>query len=902
MALVPGTRLGPYEIGAQIGAGGMGVVYRARDTKLQRDVAIKVLPETLAHDPERLARFEREARTLAALNHPNIAHIHGLHESDGPKALVMELVEGPTLADRIAHGAIPVDEALPIARQIAEALEAAHEQGIIHRDLKPANVKVRPDGVVKVLDFGLAKALEPVSAGSTDATTSPTITSPALMTRIGVILGTAAYMSPEQAKRRAADKRSDIWAFGCVLYEMLTGRRAFEGQDAADVLARILERDPDFKALPATVPPVVRRLLRRALEKNPRDRLAAAADARLDLEEVLAGRDASIDAVTHADVVRRHRVLAYGAAVLAGAALVSVPFALALRSTSRTDDARVFTSSILAPANTHFVFPIPASSMAVAPDGRHVAFMAAGDDGVRRLWVRNLETGASRMLAGTDNASDPFWSADSESVGFMSATIGLPAQLKTVALRGGAPLTVGGLGRSAPTWNRDGIILFTDADSGHIYQIPASGGGASSPVTKVDVARGETEHWYPVFLPDGRHFLFLAVGTQTNPLEPNGIFVGSVDSVERTLLVPGGSNAQYANGHLLFLRGQTLFAQRFDPDTLQLSGSPVPLAEKLLTGGGTGRTGAFSVSDTVLVYRTGEGVLVSRLAWYDRSGRLIRVLGDEAEYNHLDLSPDGSRLAVSIVDPVSRTRDIWWYDVERGVRSRITSMSGDAFRPVWMSGGREILFIRSRLRTAWDIYRRALVATSDEVILADEFRKVPTDVRRDNRFALFMTRSGHDGPDTDIGVLPLGGGAPVLIQSPFSEGEAVFSPDGRWIAYHVETRPGRFEVYVMPFGRAGERIPVSSAGGAFPRWSGDGTELFYAGPNNEVIAVAVSLNGGAVRIGTPRALFEARPNVNAYPWFDVSPNGQQIVVNELPEEEVLAPLTVVVNWAALVKP
>ena len=888
----------------------MGEVYRATDTNLARQVAIKVLPEAVASDTERLARFDREAKTLASLNHPNIAQIYGLEKTDSIRAIVMELVEGPTLADRIAQGPILVDEALSIAKQIADALEAAHEQGIIHRDLKPANIKITAAGVVKVLDFGLAKAVVGETT-SADLSQSPTLTVNG--TRDGVILGTAAYMSPEQAKGRAADKRSDIWAFGCVLYEMLTGRRAFEGQDVADVLARILERDPDFKALPATVPPVVRRLLRRALEKNPRDRLAAAADARLDLEEVLAGRDASIDAVKHADVVRRHRVLAYGAAVLAGAALVSVPFALALRSTSRTDDARVFTSSILAPANTHFVFPIPASSMAVAPDGRHVAFVAAGDDGVRRLWVRNLETGASRMLAGTDNAADPFWSADSESVGFMSATISRPAQLKTVALRGGAPLTVGGLGRSAPTWNREGIILFTGADSGHIYQIPASGGGASSPVTKVDVARGETEHWYPVFLPDGRHFLFLAVGTQTNPLEPNGIFVGSVDSVERTLLVPGGSNAQYANGHLLFLRGQTLFAQRFDPDTLQLSGSPVPLAEKLLTGGGTGRTGAFSASDTVLVYRTGEGVLVSRLAWYDRSGRLIRVLGDEAEYNHLDLSPDGSRLAVSIVDPVSRTRDIWWYDVERGVRSRITSMSGDAFRPVWMSGGREILFTRSRLRqglralldrnrTVWDIYRRALVATSDEVILADEFRKVPTAVRHDNRFALFMTDRDMTGPDTDIGVLPLGGGAPVLIQSPFSEGEAVFSPDGRWIAYHVETRPGRFEVYIMPFGRAGERIPVSSAGGAFPRWSGDGTELFYAGPNNEVIAVAVSLNGLAVRIGTPRALFEARPNVNAYPWFDVSPNGQQIVVNELPEEEVLAPLTVVVNWAALVKP
>ncbi len=530
MTLSLGTRIGPYEVVAAIGAGGMGEVYRATDTHLGRDVAIKVLPEAFAHDAERLARFEREARTLAALNHPNIAAVYGLEKD--PAALVMELIEGPTLADRIAHGAIPLEEALAIARQIAEALEAAHEHGIIHRDLKPANVKVRSDGTVKVLDFGLAKAMEPAGAGTAIVSQSPTITTPA-MTMAGVILGTAAYMSPEQAKGRPADKRSDLWAFGCVLYEMLTGQRAFGGADVTDTLAFVITKEPDWTRLPATTPPSIRRLLRRALEKDRKRRLSDAADARLEIEDDRVDSDA---AHQHRPA-KRQRLAWVAAGVFLVIAAVSLPFAV-VHVRESVPEERPIRFDVLMPEKVNVVGAPPA----ISPDGTHLAF-AASLGGRTQLWLRRIDSTVVQPLAGTDGADYPFWSPDSRSIAFFAG-----GKLRKIDASGGPPQTL----CDAPVsrggdWNQDGVIVFAPTASGPLHRV-ASSGGTSTPLTMLDVANGEISHRNPAFLPDGRHFVFMVQAAE----DKQGIHVGSLDAPGHSLLLNTASSGAYAApGYLL---------------------------------------------------------------------------------------------------------------------------------------------------------------------------------------------------------------------------------------------------------------------------------------------------------------------------------------------------------------
>ena len=667
MSLAAGSRLGPYEILSAIGAGGMGEVYRARDTKLNRDVALKVLPESFATDPDRLARFQREAQVLASLNHPNIAHIHGLEDSGGVRALVMELVEGEDLAQRLTRGPIPIDEALPIAKQIAEALESAHEQGIIHRDLKPANIKVRADGTVKVLDFGLAKAMEPVGVASASVSMSPTITTPAMMTGAGMILGTAAYMSPEQAKGRPADKRSDIWSSGCVLFEMLTGARPFVGEDVADTLAHILTKEPEWAKLPASTPPPISRLLRRCLEKDRKRRLADAADARLEIEDVLSGR---VEIALRERPARR-KAIAWGVAGLALAAAAGLaPWYLAKPPAT----VPVVASQFLVPAPEHLEYSgVPA----ISPDGRTIAFIATESDGRSRLWVRRLDLLAAQALAGTEGAAAPFWSPDSRAVGFF-----VRGELKKVDVEGGAPQVVAAtssrIQNTSGSWNRDGVILFSRGTDG-FRKVSATGGDVSS------VSPGS----YPFFLPDGQHFLLWRRVPQS------GIYVGALDSPDVKFLVPTESAGTYAEpGFLLFSRGEALMAQPFDPVSLTTTGSAVHVLDFPQVRFGVNRQVVSAAMNGTLLY--GWRFLAdTRLQWVDRRGTPGPFATDPGQYGNVVLSPDGVRVAFDRLADGGSSPDVWLLDLTRHITSKFTFGPANNV-PVWSPDSRTVAFATSR--------------------------------------------------------------------------------------------------------------------------------------------------------------------------------------------------------------
>ena len=905
-----GAMIGAYRIEGLIGAGGMGEVYRARDTKLGREVAIKILPSSFAADPERVRRFEREARLLAALNHPHIAAIHNFEESPSPStgqatvhALILELVEGPTLADRLAKGPLPVKEALDIARQIAEALEAAHEKGIIHRDLKPANITITPAGIVKVLDFGLAKIYAGESAGQ-DPLRSPTITAG---TREGMILGTAAYMSPEQARGQAVDRRTDIWAFGCVLYEMLTGRPAFAGETISDTIAAILGRGPDWQTLPETTPASVRRLLQRCLERDPKRRLHDIADARIELDDAGTGSldQQAIDSTTSArHASRRLGWMIAAASTTALVAALVVGSVLYLRR-APAEDTLAYRSSILLP--TGITLPgvlAPNARFALSPDGRRLAFVGAEAGGVTRLWVQSLNGLSAQPLAGTEDAAVPFWSQDSQSIGFLAG-----GKIKRIDADGGTPLILADYpgGTGGATWSRDGVILFATFGEGNPLRRISASGGAPSAATTLSVDSGETRHAFPFFLPDGRHFLYLAVGSKTaGPGSPNGIYVTAVDSNERKLIVPGGSMAMYAQGHLFFLREQTLMAQPFNVESLELTGDAVPIAERVIIGGQTGTAGGFSVSETgALAYQTGSAgvggqAALAQLVWFDRSGKQIGVLGDRARSGDLELAPDGRRVAVSLFDPVQRARDIWLFDIARGLRTRFTFDAAEEFGSVWSPDGSRIVF-NSRRKGHLDLYQKASSgAAAEEELLADDFDKSPVDWSPDGRFILFAVTAPKTG--SDLWILPLFGDRKPLpfLQTPFNESPGQFSPDGRWIAYS-SSESGRYEVYVTPFPGPGGKWQVSTAGGDWLRWRRDGKEIFYVAPGGRLMAAAVNGGASAFEVGDVRPLFDPRGAAPNQWMYDISPDGQRFLVNTLAEEAGSAPITLVVNWPALLK-
>jgi len=882
MTLSIGSRLGQYEVLAALGAGGMGEVYRGRDTQLHRDVALKVLSERFAEDPDRLARFKREAQVLASLNHPHIGAIYGVADFPGGRALVLELVEGPTLADRIAAGPIPLEEALPIARQIAEALAAAHELGIVHRDLKPANVKLRPDGAVKVLDFGLAKAAEAETV-SVDVTQSPTITSPA-MTEMGVILGTAPYMSPEQAKGRTADKRSDVWAFGCVLFEMLTGRRAFAGEDVAETLAHVLTKELEWSRLPPETPPSIRRLLRRCLVRDRSRRLADLADARLEIDE----RDS---ATAPAASTARGRWLPW--AVAGGALLLSLQAFTALylrRPPAQAPEATRF--SIDPPKNTEF-----RGSFAVSPDGRRVVLRGISEGKVI-LWVRALESVTVQPLAGTDEASSPFWSPDSRFIGFFAG-----GKLKKIAAAGGTAQTVcdaAGQGWGG-SWSANGVIAFAPREGEPLYRVSAAG-GTPEPLTTLDSLRGEISHYRPHFLPDGRHFLYLVISSQPKNA---GIRVGSLDSKETKLLLNTDMSAAYAPpGYLFFLRDRTLMAQAFDANRLAIGGEPIPVAEDVDRLGLGARLPLFSVSRTgVLVYRSGSND-ATQLTWFDRQGKQLGTVGPVANYSVPWLSPDESRVTFDAVAPQGGNTDVWCMDLARGNSTRLTFDPSPDHSPVWSPDGGRIVFTSERDGHA-NLYQSAANGGgADELLVQSNFRKVVNDWSADGKFLLYHEVNPKTG--FDLWVLPLTGEQRSFpfLQTPFDERQGHFSPDGRWIAY-ASDETGTWQVYVRGFPSSGGKWQVSTDSGSQPQWRGDGRELFYLS-NRKLMAVEVSGSGPTFHAGAPRELFTLHITTIGLPGprniYAATRDGQRFLVSSLANDPTASPTTVLLNWTADLKP
>ena len=880
MALTSGTRLGVYEVGALIGAGGMGEVYRARDTRLNRDVALKVLPEVFSRDTQRMARFEREARLLASLNHPNIAAIYGLEESGPIRALVMELVEGATLAERIAAGAVPVDEALPIARQVADAVEYAHEKNVIHRDLKPANIKVTADGTVKVLDFGLAKAMSE-ELTETDISNSPTLSMAA--TRQGMILGTAAYMSPEQAKGRVVDRRADVWAFGVVLYEMLTGKQAFHGEDVTEVLAAVVKSEPAFDALPSKTPPAIRNLLRRCLEKNLRRRLRDAGEARILMEDVLSG---SISAEPVAAQHEGHERLAWSfAAALFVALVATVAFGgfLYFRRAPRQGDTLV-RFSVASPPGT--VRPV-GTGFAVSPDGESFAFTATGADGVSRIFVRRIDSTEAQALAGTDRATDPFWSPDSRSLGFARET-GLyrsdlganpPKRLCDIpgAFRGG-------------TWGSGGVIVFATRASG-LLRVPDTG-GMPAPVTTLDAGAKEVDHIGPWFLPDGRHVLFLALtGGETRGI----IWATSIDDPARTQIVESSGAAAYASGWLLFTTDvpRSLAAQPFDPERLTLEGTPQPVRDGLPTAGTIGQPGfSVSASGTLVVDR--PPAIMSQLTWMDRTGRTVATLGPRATIPSFTLAPDERRVVAEVRDNDAVKDDLWLFDGVREEGTRLT-YEGLTTRPLWALDSRHIYFTGTKF-TLRTLAIGATAATAFEN--SDPFAHFE-DVTRDGRYLVFKSIKAP----AEIWIQRAGTAERrALVQGQFYASGARVSPDGRWLAYTL-TLPSGTEVFAQPFDRPGDRIQVSVKGGFGPIWRDDGRELYYESAEG-LMAAAMTERGDVLEAASPQKLFSIHTQgyVSNQPHnVEIAAHGQKFLVNTIVGDSDNVPLEVTLNWTAELK-
>ena len=855
MPLAAGERLGPYEILASIGAGGMGEVYRARDTKLDRDVAIKVLPAALAQDPERLARFEREAKVLASLNNPNIAQIYGIED----RALVMELVEGQTL-----QGPLSLETALNYARQIADALEAAHEKNIIHRDLKPANIMITPDGVVKVLDFGLAAVAQ--SSDPSNPANSPTLTiSP---TRAGMILGTAAYMSPEQARGKTVDKRADIWAFGVVLYEVLTGQRLFEGETVSDTLAQVLTKEPDWEQVPAPV----RKLVGRCLEKDPKLRLRDIGDAKLLLEE----------APPEMAPAKRSggwwKIAAVGA--LAAGAIGGWEIA---RVRQPPADQRVMRFQIDPPEGGEFSYGTVSAGIALSPDGRTAAYVASSN-GKNRLWVRPLDETAARVIPGTDNAGFPFWSPDSKSIAF-----GTGDRLQRVELAGGAPLTICDahtLPRGG-SWNSEGQIIFGTIAG--LFQVPASGG---TPLRLTAVG------YWPQMLPGGRFLYLVARGTAEN----NGVYAASLakpsepikllSATTNALYVPGGAGTAY----LLWLRGSTLVAQEFDVARLRLAGEPHPVADPV--AGLVTRMYASVSTNGLLLY--GAANPLRNFTWVDRTGKRLAEAGEPIEIGPYRLSPDGRRLSMARVSGLGL--DLWLMEVDRGVASRFTFES-KSFGPVWSPDGRTIVY--GHLSTPLGLFSRALNGAGGEQSLTQSANiQAPTDWSRDGRFLLF---NGGYSPQEELWVLPLTPDGRTMASGPakrygggqFKTRDGRFSPDIRWVAYESD-ESGQNEIYIDAFPEPHGKVQISTKGGTRPAWGPSGRELFYVSPNNKLMAVGLKVGADSLEPSAPRELFPLPilgEDVNPY---DVAPDGQRFLIPGT-LQQAAQPLTVIVNWPALLK-
>jgi serine/threonine-protein kinase len=910
MPLASGTRLGAYEIVGALGAGGMGEVYRARDSKLNRDVAIKILLPEVANDPDRLARFSREAQLLASLNHPNIAHIHGLEESGGVRALVMELVEGPTLAERLAGvgrvlsdppelpgpkgPGLQLDEALSIARQIADALETAHEQGIVHRDLKPANIKVRDDGTVKVLDFGLAKLSERSASLSGErggVSMSPTLTFNA--TQAGIVLGTAAYMSPEQARGKTVDRRADIWAFGVVLFEMLTGRALFTGETITDIIAAVVTREPDLSALPAATPRRVRDLVTRCLIKDPKQRLRDMGEARIAIERAIAEpqENAAVGSGSPERLALQRpgwqRVLPWAlfASVAAGLAVV-----LSLWAPWRTAPSRaVQRVSVELGVDASLVFINTGAATVLSPDGSLLAFIAQKGGAKPQLYVRHLDQLQASPLSRTEDAGSPFFSPDGQWIGFFA-----DGKLKKVAVNGGTVVTLcdAPSGRGG-AWAEDGTIVFSPANVPGVALLRVSSEGGK-PETMTTLGQGEVTHRFPQVLPGGRAVLYMAHSSNGNYDDAN-IVVQPLSGGPRKIVVRGGFYGRYlSSGHLVYIHEGTLFAVPFSLDRLEVTGPAVPAVEGVTSSPGSGAGAQFDVSSNgTLVYLSGPSAgNNSPIHWTDRDGKTSVLRATSAFWSNPHFSPDGRRLAMDIFD--GHQTDVWVYEWAGDTLSQLTFDGANDEKPVWTPDGRRIVYRSMRNGSASNLYWQRADGTGDVQRLTEKTANdLPSSWHPSGKFLAFEENNPRTG--IDLMILPMEGDeasgwkpgkATVFLNSPFSEQEPMFSPDGRWLAY-MSNETGTNEVYVRPFPGPGGKWRISAGGATgatYPTWSQVRHELFYFTTDQKIMVAAYGVEGNSFRAEKPRLLSDRRylprPRQRA---FDVHPDGNRFALAVFPD-------------------
>jgi Tol biopolymer transport system component/predicted Ser/Thr protein kinase len=884
MPLASGTRLGPHEILEPLGAGGMGEVYRARDTRLDRIVALKVLPGHLADNEELRQRLDREAKTISQLSHPHVCALYDVGHQDGVDYLVMEYLEGETLADRLVKGPLPTEQVLRYGIQMADALDKAHRIGIVHRDLKPGNVMLTKSGV-KLLDFGLAKAVAP--ATPQQMTSFPTQQA---LTQKGTILGTFQYMAPEQLEGREADARTDIFALGGVLYEMATGQKAFSGKSQASLISSIMGSEPPpVSAVAPMTPPAFDRIVRKCIAKDPEDRWQSAADLGSELKWISESSQGAPPLPLISRARSRDRLFLWMALAVVTAALA---FTVLRREPTATPRKIRFTIPL--PEGNTFGSFAQAGAVALSPDGRRLAFTAVPPGGRSALWVRDLDALTPRVLPGTEGAALPFWSPDSRFIGYFAG-----GKMKRVDVSGGvsqtlcdAPFAYGG------TWSSDGVILFSPDSSHSLMRVAASGGAPTSETTLVS---GEIGHYWPSFLPDGRHYLLLVESEKATSTE---IHVGTLGKKENRRLTAAESGALYAPpGYLLFVREGTLTAQTFDARSLQLTGEPIPIAERVGRMGGAGPTryGPFSASSNGVLAYGAVAVVSSQLVWFDRRGQVLGI-SSPGDYADPELSPDGKRVAVCRDDPRTGTPDIWIMEVSRGTQSRLTFHPRWEVYPVWSPDG-------SRIAFAWDkeghtdIYLKAASGGVEELLLKERRATYPLDWSRDGRLLLFSALDPKTG--SDLWLLPLDGSRTPkpLLQTPFNEGEARISPDGRFFAY-TSDESGRPEVYVRPLASMAEQWQISTQGGTKPAWRRDGKELFYLAEDRRLMSLELTDGSGFDRY-TPRPLFQTRAPRVDFPGFHslyaVTPDGQRFLTVTEPEGRSSPPITVVLDWAVELK-
>ena len=883
MTLTAGTRLGPYEILSPIGAGGMGEVYRAKDTRLGRMVAVKVLSQDLSAAPDVRQRFEREAQTISQLSHPHICALHDVGNQDGTEYLVMELLEGETLSDRLARGPLALEQTLRYGQEIADALDKAHRQGVVHRDLKPGNVMLTKSGV-KLLDFGLAKVAEP----STDLGLSASPTRQGL-TQEGAILGTFQYMAPEQLEGREADARTDIFALGVVLYEMATGRKAFGGATQASLISSILRDDPaPISQVQPMSPVALDRIVKTCLAKDPEDRWQSAGDVGKELRWIADGSTSGVTTSAAARPKRRNRErLAWA---LAAAGLVAAAWLAAdrLRAPAAAPS-RLLRANVLLPEKVQLHLAV------LSPDGRRFVFSGLGADGRDHLWLRSLDSYDSVLIAGAEGGIFPFWSPDGRFIGFFA-----DKKLKRVEANGGAVIDLVEADGVGGAWAPDGDILFALA-SGPILRLPRAG-GKPVPVTRIDAARHETTHRYPFFLPDGRHFLYLALNAAGNSRDPaNRIWVGSVDGAPAKPLVAGNQNAVFANGHLLFIRGDlagTLFAQPFDPVRMETTGDPVGVASEIGVWGDYLGIGKYSVaSDGSLLYSS--FLLRTRLEWLDREGKSKGTFGEPGSHFAFRLSPDDSRIAFDLYDPGTNLSQVWIGDVARDVQTKLTSGSSSNINPAWSPDGSRVAFESDRKHQA-DIFVRAAGGSGAEDQLTDSERQSsPMDWSADGRYILYLDREPFGNRRMQLSAIPVvPPRRPITVVPPALTDilSARFSPDGKWVAY-ARDESGRIEVFVVSFPDGQGKVQISVSGGSNPRWTRGGSELLFSDFAGTVMSVAIETAKG-FQASTPRPLFTLPPGTYG---LEVSANGERFLVNAPVVKSASVPLSLVLDWAAALK-